>query len=53
MPIYLYRCTEGHEFQQTHSMKDVPDQARCPRCKRAGYKIFMPPHTHTETGRKS
>jgi putative FmdB family regulatory protein len=45
MPIYEYRCKNGHEFEVIQSMSDDPVQA-CPECGAPVERVFHPVAVH-------
>jgi putative FmdB family regulatory protein len=45
MPIYEYRCENGHEFEVIQSMSDDPVTA-CPECGGAVERVFHPVAVH-------
>jgi putative FmdB family regulatory protein len=59
MPIYEYRCENGHTFEVTQSMSDDP-LASCTTCNASVQRVFHPVAVHfkgsgfytTDYGRK-
>jgi putative FmdB family regulatory protein len=45
MPIYEYRCENGHEFEVIQSMSDDPVTA-CPECGAPVERVFHPVAVH-------
>ena len=45
MPIYEYRCRNGHQFEVSQSMSDDPVSA-CPECGAAVERVFHPVAVH-------
>jgi putative FmdB family regulatory protein len=45
MPIYEYRCENGHEFEVIQSMSDDPVTA-CPECGATVERVFHPVAVH-------
>jgi putative FmdB family regulatory protein len=45
MPIYEYRCPNGHEFEVIQSMSDDPVQA-CQECGAPVERVFHPVAVH-------
>jgi putative FmdB family regulatory protein len=45
MPIYEYRCRNGHEFEVFQSMSEEP-VSRCPECDAPVERIFHPVAVH-------
>ena len=45
MPIYEYRCTNGHLLEVTQSMSDDP-VATCPTCGAPVERVFHPVAVH-------
>jgi putative FmdB family regulatory protein len=45
MPIYEYRCRNGHEFEVIQSMSDDPIEA-CERCGASVERVFHPVAVH-------
>ena len=45
MPIYEYRCTDGHTFEVMHSMTDDPVTA-CEVCGKPVERVFHPVAVH-------
>jgi putative FmdB family regulatory protein len=45
MPIYEYRCRNGHEFEVTQSMSDDPIEA-CEQCGAPVERVFHPVAVH-------
>jgi putative FmdB family regulatory protein len=45
MPIYEYRCENGHEFEEIQSMSDDPVTA-CPECGAPVERVFHPVAVH-------
>ena len=45
MPIYEYRCENGHEFEVVQSMSDDPVTA-CPECGAPVERVFHPVAVH-------
>jgi putative FmdB family regulatory protein len=59
VPVYEYRCRNGHQFEVTQKMADDPVE-RCPECKSPVERLFRPVAVHfkgsgfytTDYGRK-
>src|SRR5687768_17285871 len=45
MPIYEYRCRNGHEFEVFQSMSEDP-VSRCPECAAPVERVFHPVAVH-------
>jgi putative FmdB family regulatory protein len=45
MPIYEYRCRNGHEFEVFQSMSEDP-VSRCPECGAPVERVFHPVAVH-------
>jgi putative FmdB family regulatory protein len=45
MPIYVYRCPNGHEFEVFQSMSDEP-VTRCKECGAPVERVFQPIAVH-------
>jgi len=45
MPIYEYRCEEGHEFEVRQRMADGPVES-CVTCERPVQRVFSPVAVH-------
>jgi putative FmdB family regulatory protein len=45
MPIYDYRCENGHEFEVVQSMSDDPVKT-CPECGAPVERVFHPVAVH-------
>jgi putative FmdB family regulatory protein len=45
MPIYEYRCTNGHQFEVFQAMADDPITT-CPECGAAVQRVFHPVAVH-------
>jgi len=45
MPIYVYRCPNGHEFEEFQSMSDEP-VSRCRECGAPVERVFQPIAVH-------
>lgn len=45
MPIYEYRCRNGHEFEVFQSMSEDP-VSRCPECAAPVERVFRPVAVH-------
>jgi putative FmdB family regulatory protein len=45
MPIYVYRCPNGHEFEAFQSMSDEP-VSRCKECGAPVERVFQPIAVH-------
>ena len=45
MPIYEYRCTKGHTFEELQRMTDEPLTA-CTRCGAPVQRVFHPVAVH-------
>jgi len=45
MPIYEYRCGNGHEFEVFQSMSEDP-VSECPECGAAVERVFRPVAVH-------
>ena len=45
MPIYEYRCLNGHTFEVIQSMSEDP-VARCPECAAPVERVFHPVAVH-------
>jgi putative FmdB family regulatory protein len=45
MPIYEYRCEQGHTFEVLQRMSDDPVQA-CGTCEAPVERVFHPPAVH-------
>lgn len=45
MPIYEYRCRNGHEFEVFQSMSEDP-VSRCPECDAPVERVFHPVAVH-------
>jgi putative FmdB family regulatory protein len=45
MPIYEYRCRNGHEFEVFQSMSEEP-VSKCPECGAAVERVFRPVAVH-------
>ncbi|MGH2983415.1 MAG: FmdB family zinc ribbon protein [Solirubrobacterales bacterium] len=45
MPIYEYRCDNGHDFEVIQSMSDDPVKA-CPECGAPVERVFHPVAVH-------
>jgi putative FmdB family regulatory protein len=45
MPIYVYRCPNGHEFEEFQSMSDEP-ASRCKECGAPVERVFQPIAVH-------
>ena len=45
MPIYEYRCANGHTFELMHSMEDGP-AVRCRECEAPVQRVFHPVAVH-------
>jgi putative FmdB family regulatory protein len=45
MPIYEYRCENGHEFEVIQSMSDDPVKS-CPECGAPVERVFHPVAVH-------
>jgi putative FmdB family regulatory protein len=45
MPIYEYRCENGHEFEVVQSMSDEPVKV-CPECGAPVERVFHPVAVH-------
>ncbi len=45
MPIYEYRCENGHEFEVVQSMSDDPVKV-CPECGAPVERVFHPVAVH-------
>ena len=45
MPVYEYRCENGHEFEVLQRMND-PAAAECTTCGAPVQRIFRPPAIH-------
>jgi putative FmdB family regulatory protein len=42
MPIYEYRCVNGHEFEKMRPMSQMNEPAACPACGSNGQKLVSP-----------
>ena len=45
MPIYEYRCDQGHRFEVTQRMSDEPVE-RCETCEAPVQRVFHPVAVH-------
>jgi putative FmdB family regulatory protein len=45
VPIYEYRCQNGHEFEVIQKMSDDPVE-RCEQCDAPVERLFRPPAIH-------
>ena len=45
MPIYEYRCRNGHDFEVFQSMSEDP-VSRCPECEAPVERVFHPVAVH-------
>jgi putative FmdB family regulatory protein len=45
MPIYEYRCRNGHDFEVFQSMSEDP-VSRCPECAAPVERVFRPVAVH-------
>ena len=45
MPIYVYRCPNGHEFEVIQSMSEDP-VSRCEECAAPVERVFQPVAVH-------
>ncbi len=45
MPIYEYRCANGHEFEEFQNMSDDP-VTECPQCGAEVERVFNPIAVH-------
>ena len=45
MPIYEYRCRNGHDFEVSQSMSEDP-VSRCPECAAPVERVFRPVAVH-------
>ena len=45
MPIYEYRCANGHQFEVSQAMADDPITT-CPECGAAVQRVFHPVAVH-------
>jgi putative FmdB family regulatory protein len=45
MPIYEYRCTNGHTFEVFQSMSEDP-LAKCVECQAPAERVLSPPAVH-------
>src|SRR5947209_20396646 len=45
MPIYEYRCEQGHTFEVMQRMSDEP-VATCETCEAPVQRVFRPPAVH-------
>lgn len=43
MPLYTFRCDQGHDFDVFGHMADPPQTAACPLCQGPGQRVFLPP----------
>jgi putative FmdB family regulatory protein len=41
MPIYEYRCTKGHDFDQFSTVEDRNRLRFCPTCERPATKVIL------------
>lgn len=48
MPIYEYRCGEGHLHEDIRAYEYRDKRARCPRCKRIAKRIPSAPHVEPD-----
>ena len=42
MPIYEYRCSQGHQYERWEGF-DAPVEQECPNCGRTARRLFSPP----------
>ncbi len=42
MPIYEYRCAQGHQYERWEGF-DAPVEQECPNCGSAARRLFSPP----------
>ncbi|HEY8466378.1 MAG TPA: FmdB family zinc ribbon protein [Solirubrobacterales bacterium] len=45
MPIYEYRCTNGHTFEVFQSMSEDP-LTKCVECQASAERVLSPPAVH-------
>lgn len=48
MPIYEYRCPDGHLHEDVRAYENRNKRARCPRCKRLARRIFSAHHAEVD-----
>ena len=42
MPVYDYECTEcKHVQEETHPMKDMPQETKCEKCGKKAVRVFL------------
>lgn len=46
MPLYDYRCEEGHSTEHSRPMADRETPVTCPSCGKDAGVIFSPPEPH-------
>lgn len=51
MPLYDYKCPEGHGFESFFRMTQDSSSAVCPVCERAATKVLTPPRVTVENVR--
>ena len=39
MPMYEYRCQNGHEFEFRRGISEMDDPAKCPQCGKGGKRM--------------
>ncbi|HXG41804.1 MAG TPA: FmdB family zinc ribbon protein [Dehalococcoidia bacterium] len=42
MPIYEYRCSQGHQYERWEGF-DAPVEQECPDCGSTARRLFSPP----------
>lgn len=43
MPIYSYRCTDGHEFEEMSSIANRKEPKECKECGAEAHMFIVPP----------
>ena len=44
MPLYCFRCPDGHDFEQMLSMKDCMKKQKCPECGKRAIRNLIAEH---------
>jgi putative FmdB family regulatory protein len=47
VPLYEYRCAEGHQFEVFHRMGETPE-IKCEHCDAATERVLSAPMIHTQ-----
>ena len=40
MPLYDFKCGQGHEYEEVLSLADYQNETKCPKCGESGVKII-------------